>query len=103
MVTVAAAAIPGAARLAIKRTSVVVVVVVGKYPIIELRIRVAINYPNILMTRLGVSVGVVMSASATLYVGYAWQICLLYNIWKKLISDFKSGVKLIMNANQHQH
>ena len=40
MVTVAAAAIPGAARLAIKRTSRVVVVV-GEYPIIELRISVA--------------------------------------------------------------
>ena len=43
MVTVAAAAIAGAARLAIKQTlRVVVVVVVGEYPIIELDIRVAI-------------------------------------------------------------
>ena len=42
MVTVAAAAIAGAARLAIKQTSRVVVVVVGEYPIIELRMRVAI-------------------------------------------------------------
>ena len=43
MVTVAAAAIAGAARLAIKQTSRVVVVVVvdGEYLIIELRIRVA--------------------------------------------------------------
>ena len=44
MVTVAAAAaIAGAAWLAIKRTSrvIVVVLVVGEYPIIELRIRVA--------------------------------------------------------------
>ena len=46
MVTVAAVAIAGAARLTIKQTSkvvVVVVVVVGEYPIIELHIRVAIN------------------------------------------------------------
>ena len=43
MVTVvAAAAIAGAAQLA-KRTSRAVVVVVGEYPIIELRIRMAIE------------------------------------------------------------
>ena len=42
MVTVAAAAIAGAARQAIKWMSRVVVV--GKYPIIELRIRVAISH-----------------------------------------------------------
>ena len=40
MVTVAAAAIAGAAPLAIKRTARVVVVV-GEYPIIELLIRMA--------------------------------------------------------------
>ena len=39
---VTAAAIVGAAQLAIKRTSRKVVVVVGEYPIIELCIRVAI-------------------------------------------------------------
>ena len=42
MLTVLAAAITGAAPLAIKRTSRVVVVVVEKYSIIELRIHVAI-------------------------------------------------------------
>ena len=41
-----AAAIAGAARQAIKRTSRVVVVVVGEYPIIELHIRVAIEPGN---------------------------------------------------------
>ena len=47
MVTVAAAAIAGAAWLAIKwisRVVVVVVVVVGEYLIIELRIHVAITH-----------------------------------------------------------
>ena len=39
MVTVAAATIAGAAQQAIKRTSSIVVI--GEYPIIELRIRVA--------------------------------------------------------------
>ena len=49
------------------------------------------------MTMLSVSVGVVMAAaSVTRGVGYAWQICLLYN-------NFISGVELIINANQHQH
>ena len=46
MVTVAAAAIAGAAQLAIKRTRrvvVVVVVVVGEYPIIELHTCVAMR------------------------------------------------------------
>ena len=45
MVTVVAAAIVGAARLAIKWTSRVVVVV-GEYLIIELRIHVAITMPT---------------------------------------------------------
>ena len=53
------------------------------------------------MTRLGVSVGVVMAASVTLGVGYAWQICLLINTWKKLISS--QLLKLIINVNQHEH
>ena len=46
------------------------------------------NYLKNLMTRLGVSVDVVMTASVTLQVGigYAWQICLLYNTLNKLIS-----------------
>ena len=44
------------------------------------------------MTRLGV----VMTASVTLGNAYAWQICPLYNTWKKI--EFKSGVKLIINA-----
>ena len=38
-----------------------------------------------LMTRLGVSVGVVMAASGTIGVRYAWQICLLCNNWKTMI------------------
>ena len=48
------------------------------------------------MTRLGVSVGIVMAASVTLGVGYAFYIQLRKN-------DFKSGFELIRNANQHRH
>ena len=55
------------------------------------------NYQKNLMTGLGVSV--VVAASVTLDVGYAWQICLLYHLGK---NDFKSGVELV-NTNTNSN
>ena len=53
------------------------------------------NYKENLMTRLDLSVGVVMAASVTYGVGIAFYITLGKH-------DFMSGVELIINASQHQ-
>ena len=58
------------------------------------------NYPKNLITRLGVSVDVIMAASVTLGVGYA-DLPLHVYIYHLDKIDFKSGVELIINANQH--